>query len=87
MCIRDSLLREHRAPTKDEQKRLALAFSRDGFTEGYYRGARGREMFGTRPQNARWPEDWFGELRARYEKEDLRLVPLTFCLLYTSRCV
>ena len=72
------LLREHRAPTRDEQKKLALAFSRDGFTEGYYRGARGREMFGTRPENARWPEDWFGELRARYEKEDLRLVPLTF---------
>ena len=72
------LLREHRAPTKDEQKKLALAFSRDGFTEGYYRGARGREMFGTRPENARWPEDWFGELRARYEKEYLRLVPLTF---------
>ena len=76
------LLREHRAPTKDEQKRLALAFSRDGFTEGYYLGARGREMFGTRPENAKWPEDWFGELRARYEKEDLRLVPLTFdCLI------
>ena len=72
------LLREHRAPTKDEQKRLALAFSRDGFTEGYYLGARGREMFGTRPENAKWPENWFGELRARYEKEDLRLVPLTF---------
>ena len=72
------LLREHRTPTKDEQKKLALAFSRDGFTEGYYLGARGREMFGTRPENAKWPEDWFGELRARYEKEDLRLVPLTF---------
>ena len=70
------LLREHRAPTTDEQKRLALAFSRDGFTEGYYRGVRGREMFGTRPENARWPEDWFAEVRARYEKENLRLVPL-----------
>ena len=79
------LLREHRAPTTDEQKKLALAFSRDGFTEGYYRGARGREMFGTRPENAKWPEDWFGELRARYEKEDLRLVPLTFdCLIRTG---
>ena len=76
------LLREHRAPTKDEQKKLALAFSRDGFTAGYYRGARGREMFGTRPENAKWPEDWFGELRARYEKEDQRLVPLTFdCII------
>ena len=72
------LLREHRAPTKDEQKKLALAFSRDGFTEGYYRGARGRGMFGTRPENAKWPEECFGELRARYEKEDQRLVPLTF---------
>ena len=71
------LLREHRGPTKDEQKKLALAFSRDGFTEGYYRGVRGREMFGTRPENARWPEDWFSEIRARYEKENLRLVPLT----------
>lgn len=40
------LLREHRGPTKDEQKKLALAFSRDGFTEGYYCGVRGREMFG-----------------------------------------
>ena len=71
------LLREHRTPTKDEQKKLALAFSRDGFTEGYYCGVRGREMFGTRPENARWPEDWFSEIRARYEKENLRLVPLT----------
>ena len=71
------LLREHRTPTKDEQKKLALAFSRDGFTEGYYRDVRGREMFGTRPENARWPEDWFSEIRARYEKENLRLVPLT----------
>ncbi|MFR5404635.1 MAG: DUF3656 domain-containing protein [Oscillibacter sp.] len=34
-------------------------------------------MFGTRPENARWPEDWFSEIRARYEKENLRLVPLT----------
>ena len=50
---------------------------RSGFTEGYYRGVRGREMFGTRPENARWPEDWFSEIRARYEKENLRLVPLT----------
>ena len=72
------LLREHRAPTKDEQKKLALAFSRDGFTEGYYRGTRGRGMFGTRPENARWPEDWFAEIRARYEKENSRLVPLAF---------
>ena len=73
-----ALLREHRAPTADEQKKLALAFSRDGFTDGYYRGRRGKEMFGVRPENARWPEEWFGTLRAAYEKEDMRLVPVRF---------
>lgn len=71
-----ALLREHRAPTADEQKKLALAFSRDGFTDGYYRGRRGKEMFGVRPETARWPEEWFGTLRAAYEKEDMRLVPV-----------
>ena len=80
------LLREHRAPTKDELKKLALAFSRDGFTDAYYLGARGREMFGTRPENAKWPEDWFAELRTRYERENLRLVPLQFtCTLRTEK--
>ena len=73
-----ALLREHRAPTADEQKKLALAFSRDGFTDGYYRGRRGKEMFGVRPENARWPEEWFGTLRAAYEKEERRLVPVLF---------
>ena len=73
-----ALLREHRAPTADEQKKLSLAFSRDGFTDGYYRGRRGKEMFGVRPETARWPEEWFGTLRAAYEKEDMRLVPVRF---------
>ena len=73
-----ALLRERRAPTADEQRKLALAFSRDGFTDGYYRARRGREMFGVRPENARWPEEWFNELRAAYEKEDMRRVPVRF---------
>lgn len=71
------LLREGRAPTARELDDLRRAFSRDGFTDGYYRGTRGKEMFGVRPENARWPEEWFAELRAAYEKETLRLVPLT----------
>ena len=79
-----ALLRERRTPTADEQKKLALAFSRDGFTDLYYRGGRGREMFGVRPENARWPEEWFASLRAAYEKEDLRLVPVTFSATLTA---
>ena len=70
------LLRERRAATADEQRLLATAFSRDGFTDGYFSGSTGPEMFGMRPQNARWPEDWFSELRVAYEKENLRMVPI-----------
>lgn len=82
------LLREDRAPTKDEQDKLRLAFSRDGFTQGYYDGKRGKAMFGVRPENARWPEDWFADLRAAYEKEDLRLVPLTLsCTLREGEAI
>ena len=72
------LLREDRAPTRQEEKDLAAAFSRDGFTDGYYRGERGRAMFGTRSENARWPEEWFAELRQAYEKETMRTVPVRF---------
>ena len=72
------LLREHRKATADEQRELEEAFSRDGFTQGYFLGRRGRQMFGTRAENARWPEEWFAELRRSYEKEDLRLVGVRF---------
>ena len=72
------LLRERRAATKDEQRQLAAAFSRDGFTDGYYLGHTGNAMFGTRGENERWPEEWFAALRAAYEKEDLRLLGVRF---------
>ncbi len=72
------LLREHRGPTDEERAQLAAAFSRDGFTDGYYTGRKGPEMFGVRPGAARWPEEWFAQLRADYERGDLRTVPVRF---------
>ena len=69
-----ALLREHRRPTDEEREQLAAAFSRDGFTDGYYRNQKGAAMFGTRPANARWPEEWFAALRAEYERESKRTV-------------
>lgn len=45
---------EHRAPTRDELYQLETAFSRDGFTDGYYRGqkpeSKGDGMFGVRSE-------------------------------------
>ena len=71
------LLRERRGPTDEERAQLAVAFSRDGFTDGYYTGRRGPEMFGVRPPGTRWPEEWFAELRAVYERDERRTVPVT----------
>ncbi len=76
--IYSRLLREKRQPTAQEQRQLTEAFSRSGFTEDYYLGKRGKAMFGTRPESARWPEEWFSELRADYEKEDMRTVSVRF---------
>ena len=68
------LLRERRTPTDEERAQLAAAFSRDGFTDGYFTGRTGSDMFGVRPSNARWPEEWFAQLRADYERENRRTV-------------
>ena len=40
------LLRERRRPTPEERQRLEMAFSRQGFTQGYYLGKKGPAMFG-----------------------------------------
>ncbi|MBR6557296.1 MAG: U32 family peptidase [Clostridia bacterium] len=45
-------LEDMRAVTPEEQQLLADAFSRDGFTDGYFKGRRGPHMFGTRKDDA-----------------------------------
>ncbi len=71
------LLDEKRGPTAEESRDLALAFSRDGFTDGYYRRAKGPAMFGTRPENAPEPRELFQEARRLYENGEHRLIPIT----------
>ena len=71
------LLAENRGPTKKELQELEQAFSRSGFTDGYWLGRRGPDMFGTRPADAPEPEALFAQARAAYEKDDRRLVPVT----------
>ena len=72
------LLKERRGPTAAEEAELAQAFSRSGFTDWYWRGKHGPEMFGTRPENAPEPKALFDEARAAYEKDGLRTVPVRF---------
>lgn len=70
------LLRERRGPTEDERTQLAEAFSRDGFTDGYYMNKKDASMFGVRSAAARGNEEWFASLRAAYQREDMRTVPV-----------
>ena len=70
-----ALLKEKRKPTPEERRHLALAFSREGFTDGYWRGRPGPDMFGSRGEDAASPEELFREAKAAYGRGDLRTVP------------
>ena len=70
------LLREDRLPTGEELRELEQAFSRQGFTDGYWRGRPGPGMFGVRPEGERAPEELFQAARAAYSREDRRTVPV-----------
>ncbi len=72
------LLRENRQPTAEERQALLAAFSRSGFTDGYYGGKKGPAMFGVRPKGEGEDEALFAAARASYERQESRLVPVFF---------
>ena len=80
-----ALLRERRPPTPEELRQLELAFSREGFTDGYWRGRPGPDMFGVRPENAPDPGDLFRTAKAAYDRGDLRTVPVSMEARITAR--
>ena len=76
------LLDERRQPTAAEGAALEQAFSRSGFTDGYWRGKKGKAMFGTRPENAPEPNELFAKARAQYENgRENRKIPVILHLI------
>lgn len=71
------LIDEQRTPTAEESAALEAAFSRSGFTDGYYRHKKGPAMFGTRPENAPEPKELFAEARKLYENGEHRRISIT----------
>ena len=71
------LIDERRGPTAAESQALEQAFSRSGFTDGYYRHRKGPAMFGTRPENAPEPKELFNETRKLYENGEHKRIPIT----------
>lgn len=78
------LLEEGRKPTAAEQAELEQAFSRSGFTDDYWWGKRGPQMLGTRPEGAEEPKALFAQVKAAYDKGDLRTVPVRLTCWITA---
>lgn len=76
-------LREGREPTKLEMEQLAQAFSRQGFTQGYYQDKVDRKMFGVRT-NQPTPDELFAAARLTYEKGEHRQTPITAHITITK---
>ena len=63
--------------TKTMMHTLYTAFNRQGFTDGYYAGRTGRQMFGVR-ENTREDSAFLKEMRQSYESAEQPLVPVRF---------
>ena len=75
------LLDEKRQPTAEESRQLEQAFSRSGFTDSYWLGKKGPQMFGTRPENAPEPKELFAKAREMYENgRENRKIPINLRL-------
>ena len=69
--------------TRPMMETLYQAFNRQGFTDGYYTGNTGKEMFGIREDNQ---EDvrWYKQIRQTYENTENPLVDVTFQATVTA---
>ncbi len=75
--IYSKLLSDRRKPTEDEMRTLQSAFSRQGFTQGYFDGDK-KDMFGVREQDGEQPDSLFAAARKAYAEGELRRVPIHF---------
>ena len=63
--------------TAEDLEKLRAAFSRQGFTKGYYLGKTGGHMFGTHQDDEK-DEALFAEARETYERGETPRVPVRF---------
>ena len=70
-------IKENREPTRQELEELEQAFSRQGFTDGYYMDRKGPQMFGVREEMPE-PKELFARARATYESGENRKEPVQF---------
>jgi len=67
-----------KTPTQEDLQALQKAFSRQGFTDGYYTDQRGPEMFGIREEDTRDDSVMFATARKSYLNGEFQRVPVRF---------
>ena len=78
--IYSKIIKEKREPTPDELTMLKDAFSRDGFTQGYFDGDK-KDMFGVKNENDKVSEKLFASVRREYIDREERRVPVKFFMV------
>jgi len=73
------------APTDKDMEKLRMAFSRDGFTDGYYTG-RKKDMHGVRSEPDKEVNKLFNEARKAYASGEMRRVDVEFQILLREGC-
>ncbi|MDR0446319.1 MAG: U32 family peptidase [Oscillospiraceae bacterium] len=69
---------EGRAPSAEDMQALYDAFSRQGFTDGYYTGKLGSTMLGVREYDTAAEKRIFTSARRNYMRGELQRVPVRF---------
>ncbi len=77
-------IREGVPPTETELAQLELAFSRQGFTDGYLKDEKGKNMFGVREEADREAAKLFTAARKEYGRTEARRVPIKFFVMLRS---
>ncbi|NLA86723.1 MAG: U32 family peptidase [Clostridiales bacterium] len=76
--IYSKAVKERKPPSADDMKALINAFSRQGFTDGYYTGKRGSGMFGIREEEKKGDQVIFATARKNYLHGEYQRVPVRF---------
>ena len=69
--------------TRQMEQTLLTAFNRQGFTNGYYAGRTGSDMFGVREEQSE-DQRWYKQVRQSYEAKEASLVPVSFHAVLTA---
>jgi putative protease len=71
-------VKDKKPPSADDMRALQAAFSRQGFTDGYYTGRKGPDMFGVRDEEDKGDQVIFATARRNYLHGEFQRIPVRF---------